>query len=78
MKLISMNNALGIENLRSRFYLKVRKNFDEFRVYAGMNEEHASLILEQLVEMNDYEQRKIAEYSEYPHFWDHFLETGFG
>ena len=43
-----------------------------------MNDDHANLIAEQLGKMNDYEQRKIAEYSEYPEFWAYFLETGFG
>lgn len=30
MKLISMNSELGIEHHRSKFYLKVRTNFDAF------------------------------------------------
>jgi 5-formaminoimidazole-4-carboxamide-1-beta-D-ribofuranosyl 5'-monophosphate synthetase len=56
----------------------VRANFFECKKEKELDESLLSLLEEQLMRMNGYEQRKIEEFSADIVFWEWFALTRFG
>ena len=78
MALISTRPELGYEHQRSQYYLRIRANFFECKKEKDLEDSLLSLLEEQMLKMNAYEQRKIEEFSADIIFWEWFALTRFG
>lgn len=78
MGLLNTRPELGYEYQKSKYYLRIRSNFFECSKEKNLDESLLSLLEEQVMKMNAYEQRKIDEFSGDLVFWEWFNVTKFG